>query len=132
MTKKLGARTMPDYFEKRYHSKGMKILAAVIVFVFLVPYSAAVYKGLGSLFSAVFPGVETWVWMLIIATLTAIYLVLGGYIATAYTDLVQGVIMIAGVVCLVVAVGTAVLRISVRSRSGENGRSGSSPGKPTM
>ena len=104
MTGKLGARTMPDYFEKRYGSKGMKIMASVIIFVFLVPYSAAVYKGLGSLFSAVFPGVETWVWILIIACLTAIYLVAGGYIATAYTNLIQGVIMIVGVVCLVVAV----------------------------
>ena len=104
MTKKLNARTMPDYFEKRYASKGMKVLAAIIIFVFLVPYSAAVYKGLGSLFSAVFPGVETWVWMLIIACLTAVYLVAGGYVATAYTDLVQGIIMIVGVVCLVCAV----------------------------
>ena len=104
MTKKLNARTMPDYFRKRYNSKGMKILAAVIIFVFLVPYSAAVYKGLGSLFSAVFPGVETWVWMLIIAALTAVYLVAGGYVATAYTDLVQGIVMIVGVVCLIVAV----------------------------
>ncbi len=104
MTKKLNARTMPDYFEKRYASKGMKILAAVIIFIFLVPYSAAVYKGLGSLFGAVFPGVETWVWMLIIACLTAIYLVAGGYIATAYTDLIQGIIMIVGVVCLVCTV----------------------------
>ena len=104
MTKKLQAKTMPEYFEKRYGSKGMKILSAVIIFVFLVPYSAAVYKGLGSLFSAVFPGVETWVWMLIIASLTAVYLVLGGYIATAYSDLVQGIVMIVGVVCLIVAV----------------------------
>ena len=104
MTKKLNARTMPDFFEKRYASKGMKILAAIIIFVFLVPYSAAVYKGLGSLFSAVFPGVETWVWLLIIASLTAVYLVVGGYIATAYTDLIQGVVMIVGVVCLVIAV----------------------------
>ncbi len=104
MTKKLQAKTMPEYFEKRYGSKGMKILSAVIIFVFLVPYSAAVYKGLGSLFSAIFPGVETWVWMLIIACLTAVYLVAGGYIATAYTNLVQGVVMIAGVVCLIVAV----------------------------
>ena len=104
MTKKLNARTMPDYFEKRYGSTGMKILASIIIFVFLVPFSAAVYKGLGSLFSAVFPGVETWVWMLIIACLTAIYLVAGGYVATAYTDLVQGIIMLGGVVCLVVAV----------------------------
>ena len=104
MTKKLNARTMPDYFEKRYASKGMKVLAAVIIFVFLVPYSAAVYKGLGSLFSAVFPGVETWVWMLIMACLTGIYLVAGGYVATAYTDLVQGIIMIVGVICLICAV----------------------------
>ncbi len=106
MTKKLNAKTMSDYFEKRYASKGIKILAAIIIFVFLVPYSAAVYKGLGSLFSAVFPGVETWVWMLIIACLTAVYLVAGGYVATAYTDLVQGIIMIVGVVCLVIAVLT--------------------------
>ena len=84
MTKKLNARTMPDYFEKRYNSKSMKVLAAVIIFVFLVPYSAAVYKGLGSLFSAVFPGVPTWVWMLAIAVLTSVYLVAGGYIATAH------------------------------------------------
>jgi len=104
MTKKLNARTMPDYFQKRYNSKGMKIIAALIIFIFLVPYSAAVYKGLGSLFGAVFPGVETWVWMLIIACLTAVYLVAGGYIATAYTDLIQGIIMIVGVVCLIVAV----------------------------
>ena len=104
MTKKLNARTMSDYFDKRYGSKSMKILAAVIIFVFLVPYSAAVYKGLGSLFSAVFPGVATWVWMLIIACLTAIYLVAGGYIATAYTDLIQGIVMIVGVICLVVSV----------------------------
>ncbi|MBR5240184.1 MAG: sodium:solute symporter [Clostridia bacterium] len=104
MTKKLNARTMPDYFEKRYASKGMKILAAIIIFIFLVPYSAAVYKGLGSLFGAIFPGVESWVWMLLIACLTAVYLVAGGYIATSYTDLIQGIIMIVGVVCLVCAV----------------------------
>ena len=104
MTKKLEAKTMPEYFEKRYNSKGMKIFAAIIIFVFLVPYSTAVYKGLGALFSAVFPGVQTWVWMLIIAVLTAVYLVAGGYVATAYSNLIQGIVMIVGVVCLVIAV----------------------------
>lgn len=104
MSKHLGSKTMPEFFEKRYDSVGLKILAAIIIFIFLVPYSAAVYKGLGSLFSAVFPGIETWVWMLMIACLTAIYLVAGGYVATAYTDLVQGIIMIVGVVCLIATV----------------------------
>ena len=104
MTKKLGAKTMPEYFEKRYDSKAMKIFAAIVIFIFLVPYSAAVYKGLGSIFSAVFPGVETWVWMFIIACLTSVYLVAGGYVATAYTNLLQGIVMIAGVILLVVAI----------------------------
>ena len=104
MTRKLGAKTMPEYFSERYSSKGLKIFSAIIIFVFLVPYSAAVYKGLSSIFNAVFPGVEIWVWMLIIAVLTSIYLVVGGYVATAYTDFVQGLIMIVGVVCIIVAV----------------------------
>lgn len=104
MTRKMNTKTMAGYFEKRYNSKGMKIFAAIVIFVFLVPYSAAVYKGLGSLFGVVFPGVETWVWMLMIACLTAIYLVAGGYMATAYTDLIQGIIMIVGVACLIFAV----------------------------
>ncbi len=104
MTKHLDAKTMPEFFGKRYDSKAMKIFSALIIFIFLVPYSAAVYKGLGSLFSAIFPRVDTWIWMLIIACLTALYLVIGGYIATAYTNLLQGIIMIAGVVCLIVAV----------------------------
>lgn len=104
MTKHLNTKTMAEFFFKRYDSKEMKIFAAFIIFVFLGPYSAAVYKGLGSLFSAVFPGVDTWVWMLIMASLTAVYLVAGGYVATAYTDLIQGIIMIVGVVCLIFAV----------------------------
>lgn len=104
MTKKLQAKTMSDYFEKRYDCKAMKIFAAIIIFVFLVPYSAAVYKGLSSLFGAVFPAVDSWVWMLMIACLTGVYLVAGGYVATAYTDLIQGIIMLTGVICLTFAV----------------------------
>ncbi len=104
MTRTLNSKTMPEFFEARYASKSMKIVAAVIIFVFLVPYSAAVYKGLGSLFSAIFPSVPTWIWMLMIAVLVSIYLVAGGYIATSYTDLVQGIIMIVGVVAMIVAI----------------------------
>lgn len=104
ITKHIDAKTMPEYFEKRYNSKGMLVFSSIVIFVFLVPYSAAVYKGLGSLFNSVFPNVETWVWMLLIAVLTSVYLVAGGYVATSYSDLVQGVIMIVGVVSLVLVV----------------------------
>lgn len=104
MTHTLNVKTMPGFFESRYDCKALKIFAAVIIFIFLVPYSAAVYKGLGSMFATIFPSVPNNVWILIIAVLTAIYLVLGGYVATAYTDFVQGVIMIVGVFAMVIAI----------------------------
>lgn len=104
MTHAMGIKTMPEFFEGRYKSTLMKIVAAVIIFVFLVPYSAAVYKGLGSMFTTIFPDVSVNTWMMVIAILTAIYLVLGGYVATAYTDFVQGIIMIVGVIAMVIAI----------------------------
>lgn len=104
MTTTLNTKTMPEFFESRYGSKAIKIFAAIIIFVFLVPYSAAVYKGLSSMFSAIFPGVPDNVWLLLIAVLTAFYLVLGGYAATAYTDFVQGIIMIVGVFAMIIAI----------------------------
>lgn len=107
MTRKLSASTMPEFFEGRYHSRGLKIYSALIIFIFLVPYCATVYKGLGYLFSQIFPVFGERgdiVCMLIIAALTAIYLVLGGYVATVMTDFIQGIIMIVGVVVMVAVV----------------------------
>ncbi|MCX7714302.1 MAG: sodium:solute symporter [Clostridia bacterium] len=104
MTHKLNVKTMPEFFEARYRSTAMKVFAAAMIFIFLVPYSAAVYKGLGSMFNTIFPSIPVQTCMLIVAILTAIYLVLGGYVATAYTDFVQGIIMIFGVFAMVVAI----------------------------
>ncbi|MDR1664468.1 MAG: sodium:solute symporter, partial [Clostridiales bacterium] len=104
MTHSLNVKTMPEYFEARYGSKNLKILSAIIIFVFLVPYSAAVYKGLGSLFNTIFPSISVNVCMLMVAALTACFLVLGGYIASTYTDFIQGIIMIGGVILMVVIV----------------------------
>ncbi|MCD8181694.1 MAG: sodium:solute symporter [Firmicutes bacterium] len=104
MTHTLSAKTMPEFFEGRFDSTKMKLFASIIIFVFLVPYSAAVYKGLGSMFTTIFPTVSVNTWMLVIAVLTAVYLVLGGYVATAYTDFVQGIIMIVGVFAMVIAI----------------------------
>ncbi|HPE96148.1 MAG TPA: sodium:solute symporter, partial [Bacillota bacterium] len=101
MTRRLDSRTMPEYFSARYASTGMKVYSAVIIFVFLVPYAAGVYKGLGSMFSTIFPGTPEWTCMLIVAVLTTIYLILGGYVATALNDLIQGIIMIVGIIVMV-------------------------------
>lgn len=96
MTHDLNASTMPEFFEKRYDSKTMKIVTALIIFIFLVPYSASVYQGLGYLFERTF-GVPFLYCMAAMALLTAIYLLLGGYVATAMNDFVQGIIMLIGV-----------------------------------
>ncbi|MDR3243037.1 MAG: sodium:solute symporter [Clostridiales Family XIII bacterium] len=100
MTRRLSARTMPEFFSGRYQSKAMKIYAAVIIFIFLVPYAASVYKGLGTLFSAIFSGASPIICMAIVAVMTAAYLVLGGYVATALNDLVQGIVMIVGIIAM--------------------------------
>lgn len=96
MTHELGASTMPDFFEKRYDSKAMKIFTAIIIFVFLVPYSASVYQGLGYLFEETF-GIPYIYCMAAMAFLTGVYLLLGGYVATAINDFIQGIIMLFGV-----------------------------------
>ncbi len=100
MSKRLCAKTMPDFFEKRYGSKNLKLVSAIITFVFLIPYSASVYNGLSSLFEIVF-GIPGWIVMLCLAALTAVYLFFGGYFATALSDFIQGIIMLIGVALMV-------------------------------
>lgn len=100
MTTRLNAKTMPEFFEKRYDSFGLKIISAVVIFVFLIPYSASVYNGLSSLFETVF-NIQGWIIMIFLALVTAVYLFFGGYFATALSDFIQGIIMLFGVVIMV-------------------------------
>ncbi len=101
MTMRLNSKTMPDFFEKRYGSKALKYLSAVIIFILLIPYSASVYNGISSLFEIVF-NIKGWIVMLILAALTALYLFFGGYFATALSDFIQGIIMIIGVIVMII------------------------------
>lgn len=103
MTQHLGSRTMPDFFEKRYDSKKLKVIASFIVFVFLIPYTASLYNGLSSLFNNVF-NIPYWVVVVVMAVLTGIYVIFGGYMATAINDFIQGIIMLIGIIAVVVAV----------------------------
>ncbi len=101
MTVRLSAKTMPEFFEKRYESKFLRILSAVVIFLFLIPYSASVYNGLGNLFE-IMMGIDGTLVVLILAIITAIYLVFGGYFATSLSDFIQGIIMLVGVIIMVV------------------------------
>lgn len=103
MSKHLNASTMPEFFEKRYDSKALKLVAAVIVFVFLIPYTASVYNGLSRLFESAFK-IPYEACIIIMAVFTAIYVVVGGYHATALNDFIQGIIMLFGIAAVVVCV----------------------------
>ncbi len=103
MTQHLESKTMPDFFEKRYKSKGLKIAASFIVFVFLIPYTASLYNGLSSLFNMAF-GLPYWVVIAVMAVLTGIYVIFGGYMATAINDFIQGIIMLIGIAAVIAAV----------------------------
>lgn len=103
MSKQLNASTMPEYFEKRYNSMGLKTVSAIIVFVFLIPYTASVYNGLSRLFSMAFD-IPYSACIIGMAVLTAAYVILGGYTATAINDFVQGIIMLAGIAAVVFCV----------------------------
>ena len=103
MTQHLGSRTMPDFFGERYDSKALKIMASVIVFIFLIPYTASVYNGLSRLFEMAFHIPYTWC-VVAMALFTAVYVILGGYMATAINDFIQGIIMLVGIVVVIAAV----------------------------
>jgi len=103
MSKHLESATMPDFFGKRYDSRALKLVASAIVFVFLVPYTASIYNGLSRLFEMAF-GIPYLYCVIGMALLTAVYVVLGGLMATAITDFIQGIIMLVGIVLIVGAV----------------------------
>lgn len=100
MTKHLDAKTMPEFFEKRYDSKGLKIASALIIFVFLIPYTASVYNGLSRLFKMAFNIPYEWC-IIGMAVFTAIYVIVGGYKATAMNDFLQGIFMLVGIAAVI-------------------------------
>ncbi len=103
MTHHMDVVTMPSFFEKRYDSKALKIAASAIVFIFLIPYTASVYNGLSNLFEMAF-GIPYTYCVIAMAVLTAIYVIVGGYVATAINDFIQGCIMLVGIVLIILAV----------------------------
>ena len=103
MSNHLSAATMPDYFGKRYDSKALRIAASAIAFIFLIPYTASVYNGLSRLFGMAFD-IPYEVCVIAMAVLTCAYVILGGYMATAINDFIQGIVMLVGIVAVIAAV----------------------------
>ncbi|MCQ2604034.1 MAG: sodium:solute symporter [Spirochaetia bacterium] len=104
MTNHIASKTMPDFFGARFDSPALKIAASVITFLFLIPYTASLYNGLSRLFSMAFSGIDYSVCVIVMAVLTGTYVILGGYMATALNDFIQGIVMLGGIVAVIAAV----------------------------
>lgn len=103
MTQHLDSATMPEFFGRRFHSRGLKIGASMIIFIFLIPYTASLYNGLSRLFGMAFH-IDYTVCIIAMAVLTGVYVIVGGYMATALNDFIQGIIMLFGIVAVIAAV----------------------------
>ncbi|MBR1920810.1 MAG: sodium:solute symporter [Kiritimatiellae bacterium] len=103
LTQHLDSSTMPEFFGRRFDSKALKLVASAIIFVFLVPYTASLYNGLSRLFAMAF-SIDYSLCIVLMSVLTAIYVIAGGYLATAVNDFIQGLIMLVGLVAVIAAV----------------------------
>ena len=103
MTQKLDSRTMPDFFGKRFQSRALQITGSTIAFIFLIPYTASIYNGLSRLFGMAF-NIPYSVCLIVMAVLTGVYVIVGGYMATALNDFIQGIIMLFGICAVILAV----------------------------
>lgn len=124
MTQNLDAMTMPEFLQERFGSKYLKMFSAIIIFVFLIPYSASVFKGLGYLFEANFH-INYDIALLIMIAITGLYLILGGYFAVTLTDFVQGFIMLFGAIIMVIILSSEAGEIAGTSNLSETIRAAS-------
>lgn len=103
MTQHIQSRTMPDFFGTRYNDEWLRVIASIIAFVFLIPYTAGVYMGISKLFEMGFD-IPYEYCAVTMAVLTAVYVILGGYKATAINDFIQGIIMLFGITTVIAVV----------------------------
>ncbi len=103
MSQHLASATMPEFFGKRFGSESLKVAASAIIFIFLIPYTASLYNGLSRLFGMAF-NIDYSVCVIVMAVLTGVYVIAGGYMATAINDFIQGIIMIFGIIAVIGAV----------------------------
>ncbi len=103
MTQHLDSATMPQFFARRFNSPALKTAASAIIFIFLIPYTASLYNGLSRLFGMAFD-IDYSVCVIVMAILTAVYVIAGGYMATAINDFIQGIVMIVGIIAVIAAV----------------------------
>ncbi len=102
-SQKVGAITVPDFFSNRYHddSKALMGIAAAIILIFFVPYTASGFSACGKLFNTIF-GWEYHTAMIISAIVIIAYTCSGGFLAASFTDLIQSIVMTTALVSILI------------------------------
>ncbi|MFA4985513.1 MAG: sodium/solute symporter [Candidatus Brocadiia bacterium] len=103
-----GVSTMPEFLEHRFDSKFLKLFSSLSIFIFFIPYTAAVFMGLSYLFTTTF-GIQYEYILLFMGIFTGFYMLMGGYKSMALMDFIFGIIM---------TIGVAVIMWFVLDRSG--------------
>lgn len=90
----INAITVPEFYSKRYHDESniLNLIAAIVIIVFFVPYTASGFSACGKLFSGLF-GVDYGIAMMVSALVIVLYTVMGGFRAVSTTDLIQSIVM---------------------------------------
>ena len=101
-SQKIGAVTIPDFFSRRYHDDKhiLSVIAALVIIVFFIPYTASGFNACGTLFSSLF-GTNYFTAMIISAVVIVAYTTLGGFLAASTTYLIQSVIMTIALIVVV-------------------------------
>lgn len=99
----IGAITIPDYFSRRYkdNTRILMAIAAVMIIIFFVPYTASGFSACGKLFGTLF-GVDYHIAMIVSAIIIVGYTSLGGFTAASITDFVQSIIMTVALIVVLI------------------------------
>ncbi len=123
-THRLDAITIPEFFSKRFHDKKniLSLIAAIIIIVFFIPYTASGFAACGKLFSSLF-GINYVGAMIVSAVVIVGYTAAGGFLAASMTDFIQSIIMTAAIFAILIfaavtAGGTEGIAANVRSLPG--------------
>lgn len=93
-SERIDAVTIPEFFSKRFNDKKcmLSLIAAIVIIIFFVPYTASGFSACGKLFSSMF-GMNYKTAMILSAIVIVGYCTLGGFLAASITDLIQSIVM---------------------------------------
>ncbi len=106
VSERTGSVSLPGYLAVRYESNSIRMIAAIIIAIMMIPYGVSCFKGIGTAM-AVVAGIPYNISIIIIAIIALIYMVASGYFGAAMIDIIHGFFIMFGIIALCTAVVSA-------------------------